>query len=252
MKLIYTFSTIALVALLGAGCDSTPKGSVASDGEANIVSLFKAGKGVRFCEETRMLFGLQVTEVIEKSIPHRVRKTAQVYRESRGANAAEALARLSAEEAGKLRAGQQVNVISANGGREISGTLVRLDSQTLATLGHVEALIEFADPEQHCPMGSFLTLIFTNRETKTALLVPESALLTSADGSYVFTVNETYLTRTCVKAGAAANGLVAIEDGLYAGDSVASEGINDLWLVELSALKGGTPCCPVPKKNADK
>jgi hypothetical protein len=42
---------------------------------------------------------------------------------------------------------------------------------------------------------------------------------------------------------------VAIEDGLYAGDSVAVRGVDGLWLVELSALKGGTPCCSVPKKN---
>jgi len=28
---------------------------------------------------------------------------------------------------------------------------------------------------------------------------------------------------------------------------VAVKGVQNIWLVELSALKGGTPCCPVKK-----
>ena len=94
-----------------------------------------------------------------------------------------------------------------------------------------------------------MTATLTNGEARPVFVVPESALLVTADGSYVYAVNGTHLTRTRVKTGAASEGFVEIEDGLYAGDSVAAKGVDGLWLVELSALKGGTPCCPVPKKN---
>ena len=119
-------------------------------------------------------------------------------------------------------------------------------------LGQVEGLVEFADPQQRYPAGALVTATFTNGETKTVLVVPESALLTAADGSYVYTLNGSHLVRTRVKPGAVSDGFLEIEDGLYAGDSVAAKGVDGLWLVELSALKGGTPCCPVPKKNAGK
>jgi len=60
-------------------------------------------------------------------------------------------------------------------------------------------------------------------------------------------VNGTHLTRTRVKTGASSEGLVEVQDGLYTGDSVAVKGAQNIWLVELSAIKGGTPCCPVKK-----
>ena len=72
-------------------------------------------------------------------------------------------------------------------------------------------------------------------------------MLVAADGTYVYAVNGTHLTRTRIKTGAASEGLVEIQDGLYAGDSVVVKGVQNIWLVELSALKGGTPCCPVKK-----
>ena len=74
-------------------------------------------------------------------------------------------------------------------------------------------------------------------------------MLSAADGDYVYVVNGKHLTRTKVKTGGAFEGFVEIVDGLYAGDSVAAKAVNSLWFVELSALKGGKPCCVAPKKN---
>ena len=44
------------------------------------VSLFKQGKGVLFSEETKKLFGIEVAEVVERPMQHRVERAAQVYR----------------------------------------------------------------------------------------------------------------------------------------------------------------------------
>lgn len=236
---------LALVLIALAGCGSN-KGESAAP-ESGKMSLFKEGKGVLLTDETKKLFGVEMAEVMEKPMQLRLQRTAQVYRGGDGARAG-AMLLLIAEEAAELKAGQPV-ALQAGGTPEISATLVRLDKQAQTVLGQVEALLDFDDPQQRCPAGAFVTVTFTNGEAKPLLVVPESALLRAADGNYVYTANGDHLTRTRVKPGAASGGFVAIEDGLYAGDSVVTKGADNLWLVELSALKGGTPCCPVPKKT---
>jgi multidrug efflux pump subunit AcrA (membrane-fusion protein) len=201
-----------------------------------------------FSDETKKLFGLEVTEVTEKTMQRRVQKMAQVYRAGREGVRASALLCLGAEEVKGLNVGQPVK-LKADDVPEISGMLVLLDTQAQTVLGQIEGLVEFTDPQQRCPAGAFVKATFTNGEAKTVLVVPESALLTAADGNYVYVINGSHLVRTRVKPGATSEGFVEIEDGLYAGDFVAVKGVDNLWLVELSALKGGTPCCPVPKKT---
>jgi multidrug efflux pump subunit AcrA (membrane-fusion protein) len=178
-------------------------------------------------------------------------KTAEVYRATRGENPGGAMVWCSAAEAKELTAGQRV-ALRASNDREVAGKLVRLDPQAHAGLGQIEALIEFADPSRVMAAGTFVTATFADGEARSLLAVPASALLDAADGCYVYAVNGNHLTRTRVKVGPINDGFVGIEDGLYSGDSVATRGVGNLWLVELSALKGGTPCCPVPKKDSAK
>jgi hypothetical protein len=228
------------------GC--APKKPESAAPERDKVSLFKEGKGVLLSDETKKLFGLEMVEVAEKPMQRRLQQTAQVYRAGREGTPASAMLLVSAEEAKELKVGQPVK-LQAGGALAISGALVRMDTQTQMVLGEVEALVEFTDPQQRYPAGAFVTATFTNGESKPVFVVPESVLLTAADGSYVYAVNGSHLTRTRVRPGAVSDGFVEIEDGLYAGDVVAAKGVDGLWLVELSALKGGTPCCPVLKKN---
>ena len=141
---------------------------------------------------------------------------------------------------------------ASGSGPEINGKLVRLETLTQTVLSQVEALLEFPDPQSRSAAGTFLTATFTNDTGKPVLVVPESALLNAADGCYVYTVNGTHLTRTRIKTGASSQGFLEILEGLYPGDSVAAKGVENLWLIELSAIKGGTPCCPVPRKKAQK
>lgn len=237
---------LPLVFVALSGCNSKPPESAAPENDK--VNLFREGKGVLFSDETKRLFGVEMAEVAEKPMPRRLQRTAQVYRAGHEDLPASAILLLSGAEAKELKVGQPVNLKSGDA-PELTGTLVRLDTQGQAVFGQVEALIEFADPQPRYPAGVFLTATFTNGKAKSVFVVPESALLTAADGSYVYTVNGSHLTRTRVKPGAVSEGFVEIEDGLYAGDSVAAKGVDGLWLVELSALKGGTPCCPAPKKN---
>ena len=242
---------LALIAL--AACDSKHAAGESVPSEGETVKLFKTGKGVWFSDETRGLFDLEIAEVTEKPIPRRIRKTAQVFREGCKSKPAGAMMLVSEDEAKELMVDQPVSLKPpAASGPEIIGKLVRLDTQTQTVLSQIEALLEFPDPQSRSAAGTFLSATFTNDRDKPVLVVPESALLNAADGCYVYTVNGTHLTRTRVKTGASSQGWLEIEEGLYLGDSVAAKGVENLWLVELSAIKGGTPCCPVPRKKAEK
>jgi multidrug efflux pump subunit AcrA (membrane-fusion protein) len=94
-----------------------------------------------------------------------------------------------------------------------------------------------------------LTATFLIGEPRPVLVVSRSALLTAAEGTFVYAVNGTHFTRTKIKIGATTDGFVEVEDGLYSGDKVVAKGMESLWLIELSALKGGKPCCAVPRRE---
>ncbi|MEY2408589.1 MAG: hypothetical protein QOF48_1259 [Verrucomicrobiota bacterium] len=248
--LLHALSALLAVSILAMGCNSK-KTEENSAPETDKAGLFKEGKGVVLSDETKKLFGVEVTEVTEKAMQRHLHKTAQVYRAGRENGFSSAMVLLSAEEAKQLKIGQRVGLKAGNA-PERSGTLARLDEQSLAALGHVEGLVDFNAVPEGYGVGAFVTATFTCGEAKTVFVVPESAMLTTADGSYVYALNGSHLLRTRVKTAAVSEGFVEIDEGLYAGDSVAAQGVESLWMVELSALKGGTPCCPVPKRNADK
>ena len=231
-------------AVVVTGC----KQSETAGNESVSVSLFKQGKGVLFSEETKKLLGIEIAEVSERPMQHRVARTAQVYRTGSGGGPGSAVLLLETSEAAALTAGKRVQIGAVKGPKpELQGTLARLDGRATAALGQVEGIVEFEDPQQAYAVGESVPVTCAIGESRPVLVVPESAVLVAADGTYVYVVNGTHLTRTRVKTGASSEGLVEVQDGLYAGDSVAVKGVQNIWLVELSAIKGGTPCCPVKK-----
>jgi multidrug efflux pump subunit AcrA (membrane-fusion protein) len=241
-----------ILCLTLAGCHPRTT-NAAKDADAEKVSLFQKGKGVCLPDEMRKELGVEVVEVVERPLPRHLMKMAQVYRAARGGEPAGASVLLTAEEAKEVKPGLSVALCSTEAhGIQTTGTVARIDEYARPVLGQVEILTEFPDSERRFPVGAFLLATFVTREAKPVFVVPETALLTAAHGCFVYTVNGTHLTRTPVKSGAVSDGFMEIQEGLYAGDSIAAKGIENLWLVELSALKGGTPCCPVPKKNASK
>jgi len=68
-------------------------------------------------------------------------------------------------------------------------------------------------------------------------------------GDFVFTVNGDHFQRTEVKIVGRADGSVRVSDGLLEGDQVVTNGIRELWRIELQATKGGYACCAVKKKT---
>jgi hypothetical protein len=239
---------VILLAVLLAGCNSKPGNSAAPEAATETVNLFHEGKCVLLPEEMRRQFGLETAEVAEKPMRSQLQKLAQVFRTASDSTKSEAMMMLTIAEARELKPNQPVLLKAADSTDEMRGKLARVDESTRVALGQVEGLLEFVDDQQRYPVGAFLTATFGAR-TKNALVIPVTALLSAADGTFVYVVNGKHFTRTKIKTGAAFDGYIEIEEGLYAGDEVVARGVDNLWLIELSALKGGTPCCAVPKKQ---
>ena len=210
-------------------------------------------KGVHLPPELRRDLGVVTAEVMEKSVTPRLQKRAQVYRAAEAGSPAAALTWVNEAEAKTLQAGEKVGLRSGGSNAcEFSGNLTRLEKSSSAAPGQIEALLEFTDPERRCAVGSSLVATFSGGSAHTALTVPEAAVIHGAVGAFVYAVIGEHFTRTPVKTGAVTDGWVEITDGLYAGDVVAVKAAESLWLIELSALKGGSPCCPAPMKSDGK
>lgn len=74
------------------------------------------------------------------------------------------------------------------------------------------------------------------------LAVPESALVETVRGDFVYTKNGEAFLRVPVMLGVRKDGMVEIVDGLFEGDEVVVNGAYDLWMIELQAVNGGRGC----------
>ena len=88
----------------------------------------------------------------------------------------------------------------------------------------------------------------TNASSAVPLVVPESALIQGVQEDFVYVENGEHFVRTPVVVGTRRDGWLEITEGLLPGDKVVAKAAHDLWMIELLALRGGSPCCPVPKK----
>jgi hypothetical protein len=72
--------------------------------------------------------------------------------------------------------------------------------------------------------------------------IPESSLLSTATGDFVFTVNGDHFQRTQIRIDGRADGWVSVSDGLLEGDQIVTNGVRELWRIELQATKAGAAC----------
>ncbi|MEW6306814.1 MAG: hypothetical protein AB1705_25395 [Verrucomicrobiota bacterium] len=238
-----------LLAVLLAGCNAGETEHASGEShDTHEVELYHEGKGVRLPDELRRTLGVETVEVAEKSVTPRLTKQAQVFRAATASQPAIAVAWLSEAEAKPLHPGQSVELrgLTTN---TITGALIRLENHAP---GQTEALIEFAGASKQFPVGATLTATFASDRALTALAVPESAVIHGAAGAFVFAVNGDHFIRTPVKLAVTEAGWSMVTDGLYTGDAVVTKAADSLWLIELCALKGGSPCCPVPTKPSGK
>lgn len=206
---------------------------------------FKAGKGVMLTDETRKILGVELADVAERKLPNQIRFTVQVFgekhhhllnQEDHSGCDVHGSGFLSTNTAAVVEAGQLVQLF-----KETNNPLVGvvLAVQKALTLGESEIVIGVSNATATLKSGEFVPARINLPRNEAVAAVPQSALLRTSEGTFVYAVNGDAYIRTAVKVRADADGWVEVTDGLLAGDQVVTKPVETLWLIELRATKGG-------------
>jgi len=206
---------------------------------------FKENEGVVLTEETRKILGVAVVAVAEEKLPAQVRFNLQVFGEKHhhaiqdndhtGCDV-HGSGFLSSDKASSIRAGQPVQVQTRD---HTSRSGVVLAVTPAPALGETEIIVGLTNATDLVKPGEFLAATITQPRDQAVLVIPRSALLRTAEGSFVYAANGDAYKRTAVNVGSEAGGKLEITDGLRAGDPVVARPVETLWLIELRATKGG-------------
>ncbi len=206
---------------------------------------FKAGKGVMVTEETRKILGVEVADVTEQKLPAQIRFNVQVFGEKHhhairdddhtGCDV-HGSGFLPPDKTAAVRAGQSVQVQTRTN-ESLAGIVLAVERAL--SLDEAEVIVGLTNATDKVKPGDFLSAVITLPREEAVMVVPRSALLRTAEGTFVFAVNGDAFIRTPVKIGSEAGGLLEITDGLLAGDSVVTKPVETFYLIELRATKGG-------------
>jgi len=245
------FAALTALSVLGCGGRKEHPAKAGHDdhgGEAE-GARFVEGKGIELREETSRAIGLDLEEVHERNLAAKIRIEARIYR------AAGEPARPAAERPEFAYATAYVNSAAAEqlkpgdaavlkiGDSEFPARVWRIDTSSNAAIGRSEAIFEIPDPRKVLRVGDFASGSVNFAGGTTGIIaIPQSAVLETIAGKFVFVRNGGHLLRTPVATGAGSDGHIEITDGLYAGDIVANNPVETLYLIELRATKGGGHC----------
>ena len=255
LRFIASLSALLVSASLFVGCsrkegDGKEEAHGKDDGhgheeESPSGASFKAGKGVMVVDETRKILGIEVADVSEHKLPNQVRLTVQVFGEKHhhllnsddhtGCDV-HGSGFVSANTAAVVKPGQPVELLKSTNA-PLRGVV--LSVQKALALGESEVVIGVSNSTAALKPGEFVPARINVPRDEAVAAIPQSALLRTSEGTFVYAVNGDAYFRTAVKVGSEADGWVEITDGLLAGDSVVTKPVQTLWLIELRAVKGG-------------
>ena len=249
--MVFLGVTLALLASCGhqEGNSHEHKGEAHKDHdhehEEESSASFKPGKGLVLPDETQQNIGLEVAEVMERTLPNQIHLTVQVFGEKHHHKSdsedhsgcdVQGSGFLSTNTAAAVRSGQPVQLLK-DSDKPLSGVVLAV--QKALALGESEILIGVSNATAMIKSGEFVPACISLPGRGSVLAIPESALLRTSEGTFVYVVNGEAYLRTAVKIGTQAAGWVEITDGLLAGDRIATKPVQALWLIELRATKGG-------------
>lgn len=249
LRFIAFFPALLVSATLFVGCghkEGDGHGGGHGHGqESPSGASFKAGKGVTVTDETRKILGVEVADVAERKLPNQIRFTVQVFGEKHhhllnqddhsGCDM-HGSGFLSTNTAAAVSAGQPVHLLK-NTNNPLSGVVLAV--QKALALGESEIVIGISNATAALKPGEFVPARISVLRDDSVAAIPQSALLRTSEGSFVYAVNGNAYFRTAVKTGVEADGWIEITDGLLAGDQVVIQPVQTLWLIELRAVKGG-------------
>ncbi|MGD9896345.1 MAG: hypothetical protein AB7T14_04600 [Candidatus Methylacidiphilaceae bacterium] len=208
-------------------------------------------KGLLLGDVTRKALRLETTPVIPHDLAPQLSASAQVYRaaaeraqpsSSTRSGAAYATVFIDPRTAEKLKVGNRVLLRrkgqTAQEEPEKTGKIFQIDRELVSVTGQAELLIEFSDPTNAFPVGTWIEFTTPLGSDASHLAVPRSALLATAEGNFVYVQDGEFYRRTAITVSFTTEGLVAFVGNPPAGTLVVSHGAEDLWLLELSLRQG--------------
>lgn len=220
-----------LWAILGTSCQQSDAAAKPPKIAPENGAQFKKGEGLSLTDEMKKSIGLTVVEVSEEEIP------TSIHLDLTATKSSEARGTVSQQNAQAIKAGMKITVIS--GSTTIKGTVQGLEKIPFGMPGDLEVTVATAEP---LSPGSHLKGTLEIPASGAVPAVPVSALLKTAEGSFVYTVNGQFYMRTPVRTGASNDKFVEITDGLYSGDQIVTTPVMSLWMAELQVLRGGKAC----------
>ncbi|VVM06437.1 hypothetical protein MAMC_01087 [Methylacidimicrobium cyclopophantes] len=210
-------------------------------------------KGLLLSEVTRKALRIETTPVVIHGLAPQLSGSAQVYRGAseraqssssiRSGNAY-ATVFIDPRTADKLKVGNPVLLRhkgqSPAAEPEKTGKIFQIDRELVSVTGQAELLIEFPDPTNAFPVGTWIEFSTPLGTDASRLAIPRSALLATAEGNFVYVWDGRFYRRTPIAVSFGADGLVAFVGNPPAGTLVVSRGAEDLWLLELSLRQGVT------------
>ena len=231
-SLIISLISASAVTLLSTSCEKSNAAAASAKGEApENGAQFKAGEGISITDVMKKSIGLTVAEVGEHEIVLSIilDLTATQPNEARGT--------IPATNATSIKSGMEITI--ATGNAPLKGTVQSVEKIPFGLPGDLEVTVATSGP---LSPGSRLKGTLEIPANGSVPAVPASAVLRTAEGSFVYTVNGSFYVRSPVKTGASNDQFVEINDGLYSGDQIVTTPVMSLWMAELQVLRGGKAC----------
>ncbi len=230
MKLIL-LSLSALTLAVLPSCTESEASAAATERPPENGAQFKKGEGLSLTDEMAKSIGLQTADVEEHKIASRLTFALQP-----GPGTNEATGWITATQAEKIQPGQ---VVELSGNPGTKGKVSDIAKHALSGLVDFEITVT-TDTAMEDSNEVEASVVLP--ETEAAASIPRSALLSTAEGYFVYAKNGKFFFRMGVTVGAMNDDHVEITEGLYAGDEVVTTPVMSLWMAELQVLRGGKAC----------
>lgn len=191
---------------------------------------FKKGQGLSLTQEMSKAIGLKVEDVGETKVAPVISLNVSAVTQNT------ATCWVTPEQVKTIRPGMEVEFHCES---TFQGTVEKIEANPLGVMGDSEITLTTAEK---LTAGEPLKAMLRLPAGDAVAVVPTSALLKTAEGSFVYALNGDFYVRTPVKTGVSDDKFVEITDGLYAGDQIVTTPVMSLWMAELQVLRGGKAC----------
>jgi RND family efflux transporter MFP subunit len=131
--------------------------------------------------------------------------------------------RISADKVGEIKQGQHVTFrVNGYGEQAFNGIVKRVDPSANDVTRQVEVLVAFAPGSAQPKVAGLYAEGSIDAASKTALMLPENAMVKAGDTAYTWKIKDKKLAKTNLQLGSrdARTGLYEVKGGLMAGDVV--------------------------------